>query len=197
MLDKITLSRRQARAMAACVAVAILFGPAPEVRGQDAPQDYPQWRGHNRDGAASAFAKPESWPEHLRLRWRVDVGEGYATPIVVGNTVYAFTRRAGKEGMTALDAETGKTVWRTDYPVSYEAYEERLTTATVPRRHRSSTTGSSTRLGSAGPFRPSMRSAAHSSGRNLHHRYNRSSAPALHRLRIATSSLFKLMAIAR
>jgi outer membrane protein assembly factor BamB len=57
------------------------------------------------------------------LRWRVEVGEGYATPIVVGNTVYAFTRRNGREGMTALDAETGETAWRTDYPVAYEMYE--------------------------------------------------------------------------
>ena len=90
---------------------------------QDSPQDYPQWRGHNRDGAASAFATPDSWPDTLMLRWRVEVGEGYATPIVVGNTVYAFTRRNGREGMTALDAETGETAWRTDYPVAYEMYE--------------------------------------------------------------------------
>ncbi|MGH9197274.1 MAG: PQQ-binding-like beta-propeller repeat protein, partial [Acidimicrobiia bacterium] len=107
-----------------CVAVAVLVGPAAAMMGQDGPLDYPQWRGHNRDGAASAFSEPESWPEHLRLRWRVDVGEGYATPILVGNTVYAFTRRDGKEGIIALDADTGETVWRTDYPVPYEAYED-------------------------------------------------------------------------
>ena len=111
------------RLISSCVAVAVLVGPAAATMGQDSPQDYPQWRGTHRDGAASAFSKPESWPEHLKLRWRVEVGAGYATPIVVGKTVYAFTRRDGKEGMTALDAETGETVWRTDYPVSYEMYE--------------------------------------------------------------------------
>ena len=109
--------------ISSCVAVAVLVGPAAAMIGQNSPQDYPQWRGQNRDGAASAFSKPESWPEHLRLRWRVEVGAGYATPIVVGNTVYAFTRRDGKEGMTALNAETGETVWRTDYPAPYEMYE--------------------------------------------------------------------------
>ena len=103
--------------------MAVLGGAAAAVIGQDSPHDYPQWRGHNRDGAASAFAKPESWPETLRLAWKVEVGAGYATPIVVGQTVYAFTRSDGKEGMTALEAETGTTVWRTDYPVSYEMYE--------------------------------------------------------------------------
>ena len=107
-----------------CAAVAALIGSAAAMMAQDPPQDYPQWRGHNRDGAASAFAKPDSWPDALRLRWRVEVGEGYATPLVAGNTVYAFTRRNGQEGMTALDAETGKTVWRTAYPVAYEAYED-------------------------------------------------------------------------
>jgi outer membrane protein assembly factor BamB len=112
------------RLMSSCVAVAVLAGSPAATIAQDAPHDYPQWRGRNRDGAASAFTKPDSWPDALRLRWRVDVGEGYATPIVVGNTVYAFTRHIDKEGITALDADTGRTIWRTDYPVAYEGYED-------------------------------------------------------------------------
>jgi outer membrane protein assembly factor BamB len=111
------------RLMSSCAAVAVLSASATATTGQDSPQDYPQWRGHNRDGAASAFSKPEPWPDALRLRWKVEVGEGYATPIVVGKTVYAFTGRNGKEGVTALDAETGGTLWRADYPVSFEPYE--------------------------------------------------------------------------
>lgn len=108
---------------ACCAAAAVLVGSAAATAAQDAPHDYPQWRGQRRDGAASAFVKPESWPEQLRLRWRVDVGAGYATPIVVGDTVYAFTRRDGKEGITALNPETGDVRWRADYPVAYETYE--------------------------------------------------------------------------
>ena len=42
---------------------------------------------------------------------------------MVGNTVYAFTNRNGREGITALNAESGDTIWRTDYPVAYEPYE--------------------------------------------------------------------------
>jgi outer membrane protein assembly factor BamB len=111
------------RLMSSCAAVVVLVGPATAAIGQDAPQDYPQWRGHNRDGSASAFSKPESWPDTLRLRWKVEVGEGYATPILVGKIVYVFTRRNGKEGISALDAETGGTLWRTDYQVAFEPYE--------------------------------------------------------------------------
>jgi hypothetical protein len=74
---------------------------------QSAPEDYPQWRGRTRDGSASGFVEPPSWPDTLTKRWQVDVGEGYATPIVIGDTVYAFTRRNGREGITAVDVSTG------------------------------------------------------------------------------------------
>jgi outer membrane protein assembly factor BamB len=112
------------RILASCVAVAVLVGPAAAMMGQASPQDYPQWRGHHRDGSASAFSKPDSWPEALTLRWKAEVGQGYATPIVVGNTVYVFTYDNGREGITALGADTGGTLWRTDYPIAYEPYED-------------------------------------------------------------------------
>jgi outer membrane protein assembly factor BamB len=82
-------------------------------------QDYTQWRGENRDGSTSAFVEPKSWPETLTRRWRVEVGDGYATPLVVGRTVYVFTRRDGNEIMQAFDAETGVERWRSSYPAPY------------------------------------------------------------------------------
>lgn len=103
------------------VAVAVLIGSAAVASAQGSPQDYPQWRGRNRDGAASGFEAPKAWPEKLTRRWKVEVGEGYATPIVVGKTVYAFTRRDDAETMTAFDAATGKLIWRTHYPAPYKA----------------------------------------------------------------------------
>src|SRR5262245_22585392 len=113
-------SRDKARIFAAA---AVLLGVAVTALAQGSPQDYPQWRGPNRDGAASGFTAPKAWPEKLTRRWKVEVGEGYATPIVVGKTVYAFTRRDGAETMTALDAATGKLIWRTDYPAPYKAID--------------------------------------------------------------------------
>ena len=98
---------------------ALLLAFAATAAAQTAPQDYPQWRGKSGDGSASAFSAPASWPETLTRKWKVDVGEGYGTPIVVGNVVYAFTRRDGNEVMTALDADTGKERWHTAYPAPY------------------------------------------------------------------------------
>jgi outer membrane protein assembly factor BamB len=97
------------------IVTVVLSGSAATAFAQNSPQDYPQWRGRNRDGSASAFAEPKAWPEKLTRKWKVEVGEGYGTPIIIGKRVYAFTRRGGNEVMMALDAATGKIVWQTGY----------------------------------------------------------------------------------
>jgi outer membrane protein assembly factor BamB len=91
--------------------------PAP---AQDANTDYPQWRGRQRDGSASGFTAPGTWPELLTVRWKVEIGEGYATPLVIGERVFAFTRRGAEEVVTALEAETGKVLWETAYAAPHK-----------------------------------------------------------------------------
>ena len=83
-------------------------------------QDWPQWRGPNRDGAVATFSEPASWPESLREQWNVDVGLGYATPVLIGDRIYMFTRQGEDEVMRALDAESGETIWMTSYPAPFE-----------------------------------------------------------------------------
>ena len=102
-----------------CLVPALLLALVATAAGQNAPQDYPQWRGRHGDGSAAAFTPPATWPDMLTRGWRVQVGEGYATPLVVGDTVYVFTRRDGSEVMAALDAATGVERWRSSYPLPY------------------------------------------------------------------------------
>lgn len=83
--------------------------------GQGPGPDWPQFRGPNRDGAVASFAEPKAWPERLTQKWKVEVGLGHASPVLVGNRVYVFARQGGNEVMRALDAETGKLVWQTTY----------------------------------------------------------------------------------
>ena len=82
-------------------------------------QDWPQWRGPNRDGAVESFRAPSPWPERLTEGFKVEVGLGYATPILVSERIYLFTRRGEDEVLTALDAASGKVVWRTSYPAPF------------------------------------------------------------------------------
>jgi outer membrane protein assembly factor BamB len=99
--------------------VCIVGAAAVTVHAQRPSRDYVQWRGQQRDGSASAFVEPKQWPDTLTRRWKADVGEGYGTPLIVGDIVYVFTRLAGEEGITALDASTGRQRWRTSYVAPY------------------------------------------------------------------------------
>jgi outer membrane protein assembly factor BamB len=104
------------------IQVGILIGLAA-LTASVAGQDWPQWRGTNRDGAVSAFTEPASWPDALKQRWQIEVGQGYATPILVGQRVYMFTRQNEEEVMTALDAATGQTVWRSPYAAPFNVFQ--------------------------------------------------------------------------
>jgi len=93
---------------------------APGGHAQTRSADWPQWRGPNRDGALASFTEPKVWPDQLTRKWRVEVGIGYATPILVGDRVYMFSRRDENEVMAALDAETGKQIWHTMYAAPFK-----------------------------------------------------------------------------
>jgi outer membrane protein assembly factor BamB len=93
---------------------------AGSVGAQRGPLDYPQWLGLNRDGSASSFSPPAAWPDALTRRWRVEVGEGYASPLVIGEIVYIFSRRGDREVLSALDAATGVERWQAGYRAPYK-----------------------------------------------------------------------------
>ena len=85
-----------------------------------AGQDTLQWRGPARDGSVTGFTVPSDWPTALTEQWSVNVGFGYATPILVGDRLYVFSRQNDDEVMQAIEADTGETVWRTSYPASFD-----------------------------------------------------------------------------
>src|SRR6266699_2036712 len=78
-------------------------------------QDWPQWRGPNRDGKATGFTAPKTWPKELTEKWKVTVGDGVATPALVGDKLYVFTREGGNEVIRCLNAADGKEVWSDKY----------------------------------------------------------------------------------
>jgi outer membrane protein assembly factor BamB len=96
------------------LAGVLLLVPAV-LAGQSAGPEWPQFRGPNRDGAAASFVEPKVWPDRLTQRWKVEVGEGHATPVLVSGRVYTFTRQGANEVIQALDAASGKTIWQTRY----------------------------------------------------------------------------------
>jgi outer membrane protein assembly factor BamB len=78
-------------------------------------QDWPQWRGPNRDAKASGFTAPQTWPKELTQKWKVTVGLGDSTPALVGNKLYVFAREGDDEVIRCLDAANGKELWQEKY----------------------------------------------------------------------------------
>jgi outer membrane protein assembly factor BamB len=78
-------------------------------------QDWPQWRGPNRDNKVIGFTEPKEWPKELTKKWTTKVGLGDASPVLVGDKVYTFTRDGSDEIIRCLDAEKGMEVWSDKY----------------------------------------------------------------------------------
>jgi outer membrane protein assembly factor BamB len=76
--------------------------------------DWPQWRGPNRNGTSKETGLLKQWPsEGPKLKWKVnDVGHGYSTPAVAAGRLYLL----GNDGLEnefveALDAKDGRRLW--------------------------------------------------------------------------------------
>ncbi len=102
------LCRRFLPALAAFAFALIVWSPANG-------DDWPQFRGANRDNKVSGFKAPQTWPKNLTKKWSVSVGDGLASPALVGDKVYTFTRVGGDEVTQCLEAGTGKEVWKDKY----------------------------------------------------------------------------------
>jgi outer membrane protein assembly factor BamB len=85
-----------------------------------AGDDWPQWRGPHRDGALASFIAPKFWPETLKRKWTVTVGEGHASPVFASGKLFVFTRQQTEEALTCIAPDSGKILWRTAYPAPYK-----------------------------------------------------------------------------
>ncbi len=83
-------------------------------------EDWPQWRGPNRDGIAAGFSEPKAWPEKLNLKWKVNVGEGHASPVVAEGKIYLHTRQGDREVVSCLRPDNGQVIWQEGYDAPYE-----------------------------------------------------------------------------
>jgi len=83
-------------------------------------QEWTQWRGPARDGFVSAKNAPATWPEKLDRAWRVEIGEGYSSPVVSAGRAFVHSRRDPEEVVTAINLADGKVVWEQRYQASFK-----------------------------------------------------------------------------
>jgi outer membrane protein assembly factor BamB len=86
--------------------------------------DWPQWRGPNRDNVWNETGILKSFPaEGLKIRWRVPVGPGWSSPVVVRGRVYLTDMRLEKprawERIQCFKESTGKLLWSRESELVY------------------------------------------------------------------------------
>jgi outer membrane protein assembly factor BamB len=84
-----------------------------------AADDWPQWRGPQRDGVWKETGIVEKLPgPRIPLRWRVPISGGYTGPTVAGGRVYVMDRLTEpneQERVLCFAWETGKEIWKHAY----------------------------------------------------------------------------------
>ena len=93
------------------IALAVIFSFCA---GSVAAADWPQWRGPDRSGVSKESGLLKQWPAGgPKLLWQVnDLGDGYSTPVVVGNRIYMMSNTGmDNEFVQAISADDGKVIW--------------------------------------------------------------------------------------
>src|SRR4051812_14983219 len=101
--------------------------------------DWPQWRGPNRDGISKETGLLKEWPKDgPKLAWTAkDLGGGYGTPSVAAGRIFLMTNQGVEdESVKALNAKDGAPVWSTrlgkvGYPNQQPSYPGARSTPTV------------------------------------------------------------------
>jgi len=83
-------------------------------------QEWTQWRGPARDGSVSAKNAPAAWPEALKRSWRVEIGEGYSSPVVANGRAFVHGRRDPEEVVVAVNLADGKVLWEQKYQAVFK-----------------------------------------------------------------------------
>lgn len=93
----------------------------PLAENQTRQDDWPQWRGPNRDGATVQTDFRSDWPtDGPPLLWQKPAGESHASVAIVKGRLFTTFREGPNEVIACWKAETGVEIWRYSYPCSYE-----------------------------------------------------------------------------
>lgn len=86
-------------------------------------QDWPDWRGQNRDGIWTESGIIEKFGSNeLTKKWTVPIGSGYSGPTVANGKVYVtdlLTKPNQTEGVLCFDEKTGEKIWEFRYDCEY------------------------------------------------------------------------------
>jgi outer membrane protein assembly factor BamB len=78
--------------------------------------DWPQWRGPQRNGVSRETGWAFQWPDDgPKVAWKSKVGLGYSGFVVGDGRVFTVGHNDGKDTVFCFNADTGKEVWKHSY----------------------------------------------------------------------------------
>jgi len=87
-------------------------------------QDWPDWRGENRDGIwETSGVVTEFDSDSIGIKWSVPIGPGYSGPTVAKGKVYVtdrLERPSQSERVLCFDEQSGEQIWVHEYDCIYE-----------------------------------------------------------------------------
>lgn len=82
--------------------------------------DWPGFLGPTRNGVAGEHDISRIWGEPgPEIQWSIEMGEGYAGPVIAKDKVYVFDRKGTNARLRCLKAADGGVLWQQTYATDY------------------------------------------------------------------------------
>jgi len=86
-----------------------------------AGSDWPIFLGPTQNSVSTEKGILTNWPkEGLKVLWETQMGSGYAPPVISEGRLFHFDRFGPNMRLTCRNSETGKLLWKAEYPTDYQ-----------------------------------------------------------------------------
>ena len=83
--------------------------------------DWPCFLGPSGDSKSTERGILTTWnAQSPRIVWQKALGTGYGSPSIAKGRLYQFCRYGDRARLTCMNSETGKELWKFEYPTDYE-----------------------------------------------------------------------------
>ncbi len=93
----------------------------PDLRTRKTGSDWPMFLGPTSNNVSAESGILTKWPrEGLKVVWEAPMGLGYAPPVTSRGRLFHFDRFGDDCRLSCRNAETGKLLWKYEFPTTYE-----------------------------------------------------------------------------
>lgn len=100
---------------------AVVDEDKPDIRTRRTGSDWPCFLGPTQNSVSTETGILTKWPKDgLKVLWEAQMGLGYAPPVTNNGRLFHFDRFGENNRLSCRNAETGKLLWKFEYPTDYQ-----------------------------------------------------------------------------